>query len=31
MKIIEIEKTSKPESSSVSVPDSTYVPTAVIY
>lgn len=31
LKIIEIEKTSKPDSSSVSVPDSTYVPTAVIY
>lgn len=31
LKIIEIEKSLKPESSSVSVPDSTYVPTAVIY
>ena len=31
LKIISIEKSSKPENSTVCVPDSSYVPTAVIY
>lgn len=31
LKITSIEKASKPENATVSVPDSTYVPTAVIY
>lgn len=31
LEIINIEKASKPENSTVSVPDSSYVPTAVIY